>query len=63
MKLDLEILTLSEVAAHLKSSVKTVRRRISAGKLQAFKEGGRIRVLASELQKYIEQQVGRTSIR
>lgn len=36
-----EILTLEEVAAFLKTSVKTVRRRISSGKLKAFKEGGR----------------------
>lgn len=52
MKTD-EILSLDEVAEILKISVKTVRRRIASGKIRFFKEGGRIRVLNSELDKYV----------
>ena len=53
-----EILTLEEVAAILKTSVKTVRRRIASGKLKAFKEGGRVVVLEPDLEAYIERQRG-----
>ncbi len=53
MKTD-EILTLEEVAGILKSSVKTVRRRIAFGKIRSFKEGGRVRVLNSDLDDYIQ---------
>jgi len=56
-----EILTLEEVAAHLKSSVKTVRRRIQSRKLPAFREGGRVCVLLRDLEAYIEQQIQTTS--
>ena len=52
-----EILTLEEVATHLKASVKTVRRRIASGKLPAFKEGGRVCVLLRDLEAYIEEQI------
>lgn len=51
-----EILTLEEVAAILKTSVKTVRRRISSGKLAYLKEGGRVLVLEPDLEAYIERQ-------
>jgi excisionase family DNA binding protein len=49
------ILTLQEVAAILRASIKTVRRRIEDGQLKAFKEGGRILVLESELEKYLQR--------
>lgn len=55
------ILTLEEVAAFLKTSVKTVRRRVSSGKLRCFKEGGRVLVLEDELEKYLLQQIGKSS--
>lgn len=55
----IEILTLKEVADYLKSSVKTVRRRISSGKLKAFKDGGRLLVLASDLEEYVQSQIDR----
>ena len=54
-----EIMTLPEVAEYLKSSVKTVRRRIASGNIVAFKEGGRVLVLASELDRYIQNQIER----
>ncbi len=62
MKAD-EILTLEEVAQLLKASVKTVRRRIASGKLRAFKEGGRVCVLHSEFEAYINQQLERSATR
>ena len=61
MKSRPDIMTLPEVAAYLKSSVKTVRRRIASGKIVAFKEGGRVLVLASELDRYIQSQIERVS--
>jgi len=51
------ILTLDEVADFLKTSVKTVRRRVASGKLKAFKEGGRVLVLEAELEEYIRRQI------
>lgn len=50
-----EILILPEVAERLKASVKTVRRRIADGKIRAFKEGGRVCVLATDLADYLEK--------
>lgn len=52
---DLNFFTLDELAERLKASVKTVRRRIAEGKIPAFKEGGRVCVLASDLSDYLEQ--------
>lgn len=51
-----EILSLEEVAEALKQSVKTVRRRVAFGELPSFREGGRRRVLARDLEDYIERQ-------
>ena len=54
-----KILTMVEVAEYLKASVKTVRRRIASGKLKAFKDGGRLLVLASDLEEYVQSQIDR----
>jgi len=62
MKTRPEILTLPEVAEYLKTSTKTVRRRIASGKLGAFKEGGNVRVLEAELNRYIQAQIGRVKM-
>lgn len=51
----IELLRLPEVATMLKTSVKTVRRRIAQGKIPAFKEGGRICVLSSDLADYFKK--------
>ena len=56
-----EILTLPEVATRLKTSTKTVRRRIASGALRAFKEGGRVCVLLSDLVDYLQQQINSTA--
>ena len=50
-----EFLLLSEVAAALRCSVKTVRRLISDGKIIACKVRGRVMVLKSEFRTYLEK--------
>ena len=50
------LLTLREVAARLRCSVKTVRRLISAGLLESFKVGGGRRVTVAALAAYLERQ-------
>ena len=52
-----DLLTLKETAQGLKTSPKTVRRRIEEGKLRAFKVGGQIRIREEDLQAYIEVQL------
>jgi len=59
MKTRPEIMTLPEVAKYLKTSVKTVRRRISSDLLKSFKDGGRRLVLADDLDAYIQFQINR----
>ncbi|MDP0490976.1 MAG: helix-turn-helix domain-containing protein [Verrucomicrobiota bacterium JB023] len=56
------LLTLEEVASSLKTSVKTIRRRIQSGELPSFKEGGRILVFESDLLTYIAAKSQRTRI-
>lgn len=56
-------LTIEEVAVELKASVKTVRRRIAAGSIRAFKEGGRVCVLESDLADYLQRQIHSTATR
>ncbi|BCX50203.1 excisionase family DNA-binding protein [Haloferula helveola] len=58
-----EILTLRDVAERLKTSVKSVRRRIRDGHLRAFKEGGRVLVLKSDLDDYLRRQIEATATR
>lgn len=55
-----EFFMLPEVAERLKASVKTVRRRIEEGKIPAFKEGGRVCVLASDLEAYLDKIIRTT---
>ncbi|MCG8602495.1 MAG: helix-turn-helix domain-containing protein [Verrucomicrobiales bacterium] len=43
-----------EVAKILRASEKTVRRRISSGKLKARKEGGRLLISEAEVHRYLE---------
>jgi excisionase family DNA binding protein len=57
------ILTLPEVAEILRASVKTVRRRIATGDLRAFKEGGRVCVLLSDLEEYMQRKIQATATR
>lgn len=57
------ILTLEECAEELRASVKTIRRRINCGELRAFKEGGRVLVLESELEAFLERKTGGVATR
>lgn len=50
-----------EVAEILRCSVKTVRRRISKGAIQASKEGGRVVVYHSDLSTYLADIEARVS--
>jgi len=63
MKARTEILTLDEVAAYLKTSVKTVRRRIASGLLKSFKEGGRRMITGDALDDYVRNQIHRRGAR
>lgn len=56
-----EFLRIEEVAERLRASVKTVRRRISEGKIKSFKEGGRVCVLSAELERYLSSQIEKGS--
>ncbi|MBK1855751.1 helix-turn-helix domain-containing protein [Verrucomicrobiaceae bacterium 5K15] len=50
-----QYLTIPEVAEIMRSSDKTVRRRIAARKLTHYKEGGRILVSAADVERYMEE--------
>lgn len=60
---DNRLMLLKEVAEHLSASVKTVRRRIAAGELRGFKEGGRVCVLESDLTEFLGRRIRATASR
>lgn len=47
------LLKIHQIAAEMKADEKTVYRRIQAGKLKAFKEGGRWMIWRSQLLAYL----------
>jgi excisionase family DNA binding protein len=49
-------LFLDEAAIEFRESEKTVRRWIEAGKVAAFKHGGRWAIFKSEIQDYFERK-------
>lgn len=51
----MDLLTVIEAAAALKTSKFTVRKLIKSGALQAFKVGDTYRVDAADLRHYVEQ--------
>jgi len=53
--LDDEFLTVAEVAELLKLNHQTVRNWIDAGKLPAIHAGRRVRILRSDLERFLEQ--------
>lgn len=55
--MDLELLTIAEVAGLLRVSRMTVYRLIKAGKLKALRVNSAYRVEAAELQKYVSSAV------
>lgn len=54
-----KILTIKEVAEYLRLVEKTVYRLASERKIPAFKVGGSWRFKKAEIDKWIEQQVGK----
>lgn len=54
-----KLLILEEVAEILRLSVKSVRRRISSGKLKSVDEGGRVLVKETDLMHYLENLSGK----
>lgn len=47
------LLKIHQIAAQMKADERTVYRRIQAGKLKAFKEGGRWMIWRSQLLAYL----------
>lgn len=54
-----EILTISQTAAYLKISEKTVRRLIEKKELLASKVGGSWRIKTIDIEKYLEENKNR----
>jgi excisionase family DNA binding protein len=53
---DIEILTLPQVASFLKVTERTIYRLVAAKKIPAFKVGGTWRFSTPDIQKWIAQQ-------
>lgn len=54
-----ELLTLPQVAERLSCSVATVKRRLRAGELPAYRDGRLVRVREQDLGRYIAGHVAR----
>ena len=54
------LLTIAEAAEHLGVSRRTLERRIAAGALAVFRDGGIVRVSAIELRQYVAAQTVRS---
>lgn len=48
-------LFIDEVAKILRADEKTIRRRIASGRIRAIKEGGRVLIRESEVERYINE--------
>lgn len=58
-----ELLTLPQVADRLGCSTATVKRRIRAGALPAYRDGRLVRVRELDLDRYIAEHVARRTAR
>jgi excisionase family DNA binding protein len=56
------LLTLADVAAALGCSLATVKRRVRAGELPAFRDGRIVRVRACDLDRYVLERVRRAAV-
>lgn len=54
-----ELLTLPRVAELLSCSLATVKRRVAAGELPAYRDGRLVRVRGSDLDRYVAERVTR----
>jgi len=52
-----EVMTIPEVADHLKVTRQTVHKLMKDGKIKIFKIGRSTRILRSELDKFIEERM------
>jgi len=52
-----EVMTIPEVADHLKVTRQTIHKLMKDGKIKAFKIGRSTRILRSELDKFIEERM------
>ena len=55
------LLTLDDAARALGVSRRTLERRIAAGRIAAFRDGGVVRVGSAELQRYVASSTNRVS--
>ncbi len=51
------LMTVREVAADMKASEKTVRRRIAAGELPVIRDGRMIRIRPKDYRRYLESKL------
>lgn len=55
------LLTLGDVADYLGCSVRTVKRRVRAGGLPAYRDGRLVRVREADLARYVAERVARAA--
>jgi excisionase family DNA binding protein len=51
------LMTVKDVAADMKASEKTVRRRIAAGELPVIRDGRMIRIRPKDYRRYLESKL------
>ncbi len=51
------LMTVKDVAAEMKASEKTIRRRIAAGKLPVIRDGWLIRIRPKDYRSYLESKL------
>jgi len=52
-----EVMTIPEVADHLKVTRQTIHKLMKEGKIKAFKIGRSTRILRSEIERFIQEQI------
>ena len=52
-----EVMTIPEVAYHLKVTRQTIHKLMKEGKIKAFKIGRSTRILRSEIERFIQEQI------
>jgi excisionase family DNA binding protein len=52
-----EVMTIPEVAEYLKVTRQTIHKLIKSGKLKVFKIGRSTRILRSEVERFIQEQM------
>ncbi len=51
------LMTVKDVAAEMKASEKTIRRRIAAGELAAIRDGRLVRIRPKDYRRYLESKL------